>query len=99
MTLQQTVTIPADRRLYVDWTLPETASVGPATAILDFPAVPEIIASDRGKEAMLAAIDAMCGLYAGMESPGAYLERHHSETELEWEIEESRRREREQWKQ
>jgi hypothetical protein len=38
MTLQQTVTIPADRRLHLDWTLPETASVGAATVTLKFPA-------------------------------------------------------------
>jgi hypothetical protein len=97
MTLQQTVTIPADRRLYLDWTLPETASVGPITVILEFPTVDE--GQRQKKETMLAAIDAMCGLYAGMETPGAYLERHHAENELEWKIEESRRREREQWKQ
>jgi hypothetical protein len=30
MTLQQTVTIPADRRLHLDWTLPETFSPGAA---------------------------------------------------------------------
>jgi hypothetical protein len=36
MTLQQTIDIPADRRVHFDWTLPETASVGPATVILEF---------------------------------------------------------------
>jgi hypothetical protein len=41
MTLQQTVTIPANRRLHVDWTLPEAASTGVATLILEFPAVDE----------------------------------------------------------
>jgi hypothetical protein len=30
MTLQQTVTIPADRRLYVDWTLPRDTPTGEA---------------------------------------------------------------------
>ncbi|MDR3284496.1 MAG: hypothetical protein LBS97_04885 [Treponema sp.] len=34
MTLQQTVTIPADRRLHLDWTLPETASPGAAQVVL-----------------------------------------------------------------
>jgi hypothetical protein len=34
MTLQQTVTIPADRRLHLDWTLPETASPGAAHVVL-----------------------------------------------------------------
>jgi hypothetical protein len=38
MTLQQTVTIPADRRLYLDWTLPEAARIGAAIVILKFPA-------------------------------------------------------------
>jgi hypothetical protein len=38
MTLQQTITIPADRRLHLDWTLPEAASIGAATVILKFPA-------------------------------------------------------------
>jgi hypothetical protein len=32
MTLQRTVTIPAGRRLHLDFTLPETAKVGPAIA-------------------------------------------------------------------
>jgi hypothetical protein len=32
----------------------------------------------KTKESMLAAIDRLCGLYAGVESPGAYLERHHA---------------------
>jgi hypothetical protein len=41
MTLQQTVTIPADRRLHLDFDLPETASIGTATVILDFPTVPQ----------------------------------------------------------
>jgi hypothetical protein len=41
MTLQQTITIPADRRVHLDWTLPEVASVGTATVILDFPTVPD----------------------------------------------------------
>jgi hypothetical protein len=40
MTLQRTVTIPADRRIHLDFTLPETVSVGPTTVILDFPSVP-----------------------------------------------------------
>jgi hypothetical protein len=39
MTLQQTVTIPADRRVYFD--LPETARIGPATLIIEFPTVPQ----------------------------------------------------------
>jgi hypothetical protein len=42
MTLQQTVTIPADRRLHLDWTLPEMASVGQATVILEFPTMPTV---------------------------------------------------------
>jgi hypothetical protein len=97
MTLQQTIDIPTDRRLHFDWTLPEMASTGAATLILEFPTVNE--EQRQKKETMLAAIDAMCGLYAGIESPGAYLERHHAENELEWELEDSRRREREQWQQ
>jgi hypothetical protein len=38
MTIQQTVTIPADRRVYFD--LPETARIGTATVILEFPTTP-----------------------------------------------------------
>jgi hypothetical protein len=36
MTLQQTVTIPADRRLYLDWTLPPNTPKGPAELKLTF---------------------------------------------------------------
>jgi hypothetical protein len=52
MTLQQTVDIPADRRVHFDWTLPETASVGPATVILEFPAVRDEETLRRQREAV-----------------------------------------------
>jgi hypothetical protein len=38
MTIEQTVEIPASRRLHLDFDLPMTASVGPAKVILEFPA-------------------------------------------------------------
>jgi transposase len=61
--LQQTIYIPVDRRVHLDWTLPETASVGSATVILEFPTVQddetmrgfssdELLRNKRGKIAL-----------------------------------------------
>jgi hypothetical protein len=80
------------RRVWLDLTLPETFTPG---STIKFEINSSVIAAGnstpaKNKETMRAAIEAMCGLYAGMEPPGAYLERHHAENELEWEIEERR---------
>jgi hypothetical protein len=52
MTIQQTIEIPADRRVHFDLTLPETASVGPATVILEFPVVRDEETLRRQREAV-----------------------------------------------
>jgi hypothetical protein len=52
MTIQKTIEIPADRRVHFDFELPETASVGPATVILDFPTVPDEETLRRQREAI-----------------------------------------------
>jgi hypothetical protein len=99
MTIEQTIEIPANRRVQFELTLPETFTPG---SIIRFEINPSVIAADcapaKNKEAMRRAIESICGLYEGVESPGSYLDRHHAENELEWEIEERRRTEREQLK-
>jgi hypothetical protein len=108
MTVQQTVAIPADRRIHLDLTLPETFAPG---SILRLEISSDIIGANnnaaasrntpaggplpKNKAAMRAAIEGLCGLYEGMEAPGAYLERHHADTMLELEIEERQKKERE----
>jgi hypothetical protein len=88
MTL--TLDVPSDRRVNVDFTLPETFIPGSLLRVEINPGA----AKPKTKESMLAAIDRMCGLYADVEPSGAYLERHHAENLLEWEIEERREKER-----
>ncbi|MDR2795890.1 MAG: hypothetical protein LBB47_04175, partial [Spirochaetaceae bacterium] len=86
ITIERTVTIPADRRLRLDVALPDTFKPGSAlrleirAAEADGEAGPA--ARPKTKESMLAAVDRLCGLYAGVEPPGAYLERHHAENLL-----------------
>jgi hypothetical protein len=75
--------------------LPDTFTPGSLLRLEINPSVVKL----KTKESMLAAIDRMCGLYAGMEPPGVYLERHHAENLLEWETEERREKERERLKQ
>jgi hypothetical protein len=89
--LTKTVAVPPDRRIHLDLTLPETFTPG---SLLCFEITPRA-AKPKTKESMRAAVERMCGLYAGMEPPGAYLERHHAEALLEQEIEERREKERE----
>jgi hypothetical protein len=99
MTTQRTIEIPADRRVQIDLTLPETFMPGSTIKFeinSSVIAVGNNAAPAKNKETMRAALETMCGLYAGMEPPGSYLERHHAENELEWEIEERRCKEREQ---
>jgi hypothetical protein len=91
MTLMKTVAVPPDRRVLLDLTLPETFIPGSLLRLEISPSVVE----PKTKESMLAAIERLCGLYAGAEPPGAYLERHHAEALLEQEIEERREKERE----
>jgi hypothetical protein len=100
MTIQQTVDIPANRQIHLDLTLPETFTPGTTLRLEINSSV--ITANDQAaaaktKESMRAAIEGLCGLYAGLETPGAYLERHHADNVAEWAIEERRSKEREQW--
>jgi hypothetical protein len=91
MTLTKTVAVPPDRRVLLDLTLPETFTPGSVLRLEINPSVVE----PKTRESMLAAVERLCGLYAGTEPPGAYLERHHAENLLEREIEERREKERE----
>jgi hypothetical protein len=97
ITIEKTVDISADGKIHLDLTLPPSVPSGKTSIVLMFPTA-EPPASGKvkpkTKESMLAAIDRLCGLYAGVEPPGAYLERHHAENLLEWEIEERREKER-----
>jgi hypothetical protein len=52
MTIQQTIEIPADRRVRLDFTLPEAASAGQATVILEFPTVRDAETLRRQREAV-----------------------------------------------
>lgn len=82
--------VPADRRIRLDLTLPEIFTPGSLLRL-------EINPGGTGpktKESMREAVERLCGLYAGAEPPGAYLERHHAENLREWEIEKCRQQER-----
>jgi hypothetical protein len=92
MTL--TKTVPPGRRVRFDLTLPESFAPGSLFRL-------EISPDGTGtktKASMRAAVDRLCGLYAGVEPEGAYLERHHAEAAREREIEERREKERERLK-
>ncbi|MDR1147522.1 MAG: hypothetical protein LBK66_02710 [Spirochaetaceae bacterium] len=91
MTLTKTVAVPPDRRVHLDLTLPETFAPGSLLCLEINPRAVE----PKTRESMLAAVERLCGLYAGVEPPGAYLERHHAENLLEQEIEDLREKERE----
>ncbi|MDR1149843.1 MAG: hypothetical protein LBK66_14555 [Spirochaetaceae bacterium] len=87
--LMKTVAVPPDRRIHLDLTLPETFTPG---SLLCLEISPRVVES-KTRESMLAAVERLCGLYAGTEPPGAYLERHHAENLLEQEIEDRREKE------
>jgi hypothetical protein len=91
MTLMKTVAVPPDRRILLDLTLPEAFIPGSLLCLEINPRAVE----PKTRESMLAAVERLCGLYAGAEPPGAYLERHRAENLLEREIEECREKERE----
>jgi hypothetical protein len=61
MTIEQTVEIPADRRLHLDFDLPMTASVGTAKVILEFPTAET--ADVEAEAAELAAAEAEAAKY------------------------------------
>jgi hypothetical protein len=82
MTLQQTVEIPADHRLFID--VPEEIPVGTATFRLEWIKPPVKPKKDLAEE----AIEALCGLYAGIDTLDAYMERHYAENRYEAELEE-----------
>jgi hypothetical protein len=73
MILQQTVEIPADHRLLID--VPEEIPAGTATFRLEWIKPPVNPKKDSAEE----AIEALCGLYAGVDTLDAYMERHHAE--------------------
>ena len=79
--LQQTVEIPADHRLFID--VPEEIPAGTATFRLEWIKPPEKSKKDLAEE----AIEALHGLYAGVDTLDAYMERHHAENRYETELE------------
>jgi hypothetical protein len=91
MTIEQTITIPkATKQLTVD--LPQPVPEGTATFRLEW-----ADAHPKSKKELAAeAIEALCGLYAGVDTLDAYMERHHAENEYEEEIEERAQDMREQ---
>jgi hypothetical protein len=102
MTLTKTEAVPPDRRLRLDLTLPDAFVPGSLFRLEIRSGKAEGEAGEEGaagappktKESMLAAVDCLCGLYAGVEPPGAYLERHRAEALLERELEDRREKER-----
>ena len=73
-TLQQTVEIPADHRLFID--VPEEIPAGKATLRLEWIKPPVKPKKDLAEE----AIESLCGLYAGVDTLDAYMERRHAES-------------------
>jgi hypothetical protein len=103
MTLQQTVEIPADHRLFID--VPQEIPAGTATFRLEWikpPVEPKKDSAHCSNASDLTvsapadttigsaeeAIEALCGLYAGIDTLDAYMERHHAENRYEEELEE-----------
>ncbi|GHT84282.1 hypothetical protein FACS1894137_07130 [Spirochaetia bacterium] len=82
MTLEQTVEIPADHRLFID--VPQEIPAGKATLRLEWNKPPVKPKKDLAEE----AIEALCGLYAGVDTLDAYMERRHAENRYEAELEE-----------
>jgi hypothetical protein len=95
MTLMKTVAVPPDRRILLDLTLPEDFAPGSFLRVEINSGAIKL----KTRESMLDAVERLCGLYAGTEPPGAYLERHRAENLLEREIEERREKERGRLKQ
>ena len=70
MTLEQTVEIPADHRLFID--VPQEIPAGTATFRLEWikpPVKPQ-------KDVAEKAIEAVCGLYAGVDTLDACMQRN-----------------------
>jgi hypothetical protein len=83
MTIEQTLTIPkATKHLTVD--LPEPVPEGTAVFRLEWADTPV----KSKKELAAEAIEALCGLYAGVDTLDAYMERRHAENRYEAELEE-----------
>jgi hypothetical protein len=73
MTIRQTIEIPADRRVYFD--LPETARIGTATVILEFPSAPNTVKPKR-EDSLLA----LCGMFkTDGHDTDRFLARSHAE--------------------
>ncbi|GHU59368.1 hypothetical protein FACS189444_4530 [Spirochaetia bacterium] len=103
MTLEQTVEIPADHRLFIE--VPKEIPAGTATFRLEWikpPVKPKKDLAHRSDAFDLTvsapadttirsaeeAIEALCGLYAGVDTLDAYMERRHAENRYEAELEE-----------
>jgi hypothetical protein len=109
MTIAQTVEIPANHRLVLEMNIPDDVPAGimvTFTANIDNPAAAYRTAEgDRylpkkiDREKADAALERMCGMF---KTDGHDLERFlawkQSERELEWEIDERRRRNHEKWR-
>jgi hypothetical protein len=102
-TLQQTVEIPADHRLLIDvpeempvgtatfrleWIKPPVKPKKDLAHRSDTSGltVPASVGTTIGSAE--EAIEALCGLYAGVDTLDAYMERHHAENRYEAELEE-----------
>ena len=83
MTLQQTITIPK-ATTHLSVALLEPIPAGTATFRLEWIKPPEKPKKDLTEE----AIEALCGLYAGVDTLDAYMERRHAENRYEAELEE-----------
>jgi hypothetical protein len=82
MTIQQTIDIPADRRVHFEFLVPQEIPTGVAEVAIIFSgaAKPKTATTGKGWRSLR-------GLYAGLEPPDAYLEQRQAENELEYELE------------
>jgi hypothetical protein len=70
MTLQQTVTIPADRRLHLDLSLPETFSPGAAQIVFTITRIADKgIAEEQDARRFRESLNAMCLNRSTFENP------------------------------
>jgi hypothetical protein len=94
MTIQQTIKIPADRRVQFEFLAPQEIPLGVVEVAITFNGSPKPRTAASGK-----GWRSLRGLYKDTgDTLDAYLERHHAENELERELEEPHLKEREQFK-
>jgi hypothetical protein len=102
MTLQQTIDVPADRRVSFDFLAPQEIPTGTAEVVIIFNAAkPKATVSNAAVPAIAAkGWRSLRGLYKDTgDTLNAYLERHRADNALEYELEELHLKEREQRKQ